>query len=127
MYPYELTVFCVGIYQERFVIDNVQVPFRGARILREPEYVRIFTDQVFLYPVFAIYFRSPPVDVVERTDVVEPSGVVLVVVGQEDGVKMAEIVPKHLHPEIRPCVDQYLQAPVFHIRRCPQAFVPWIL
>ena len=63
------------------------------------------------------------VDVVEGAYIVEPSSVVHVIVGQEDGVKVTDICPEHLRTEIRTGIDQDGKAAVLHQRGGPQALV----
>ena len=117
VHPDQLHILGVRIDQKRILVDHVQMPFRCSRIFREGEDVRIFLDKVIEDVPFAVDLGGALVDVVERPYVVEATGVVLVVVCQQDGIKMAEIVRKHLHPEIRPGVHEDVQPFIFNEHR----------
>jgi len=81
---------------ERTVIYGVDMPFRRPGILVLREGVAVLDFERVEDPVLALNLNRAPVDVVERTHVIQAPGVVLVVVCQEYGVKMPNSRCKHL-------------------------------
>ena len=71
---------------ERVFIYDMQVPFRSSGVLRELEHIGIFPDQVLKHILFAVDLACASVDVVQRPDVVKATSVVLVVVGEQNGI-----------------------------------------
>ena len=52
---------------------------------------------------------------------------VFVLVRQEDGVQVSDPFREHLHPEIRPRINEYLEPLVLDERRRPEPLVMRIL
>ena len=124
--PDQLFRIVVRLHDERFLSDDVHVPFRGSGILRKGEDIGIFPDQVAQDILFAVDFGRTPVDIVQRTHVVQSAGVVFVIVRQKNGIQMMHFLREHLHPEIRTCVHKDVQPGIFDKRRCPEPLVPGV-
>ena len=114
VHPDQLHVLRVRVDQKRILVDHVEMPFGRSGVFREGEDVGIFLDQLVEDVPLAVDLGGALVDVVERAHVIKTSSVVLVVVCQQDGVKVAEIVGEHLHPEVRPGVHEDAKPLIFN-------------
>ena len=72
---------------------------------------------------FAIYLSRLLFYVIECPDVVQTSGVVFMVVGQEDGIHSGYAFAEHLLSEVGAGIYKHLETFVFHIDACPESFV----
>ena len=115
-----------GIDDERLLVNQMDMPFRRSGVFLFGKRVAVFAAEGIEHFPFAVDFHAAAVDVIERAHVVQSARMVFVVVGQQDGVQVAEPGPEHLAAEIRSGVDEDLQAAVFHIDRGAQPFVPGI-
>ena len=82
VHPDQLLVSRVLPDDERPLINDMELPFGSAWILRELEDVGIFPDQVLKDILLAINLRRPAVNIVERTHVIESTRVVFMIVSQ---------------------------------------------
>jgi hypothetical protein len=95
----------------------MNMPLRSAGVLFLLKSVCVVVFKAFENPFLAVDFGGLAVYVVEGTDVVQAPRVVFVVVGEEDGIQVADIGPKHLAAEIRPGINEDFQAVIFNIGR----------
>lgn len=126
VHPDQLHVLCVRIDQKRILVNDMQMPLRGSGVFRESEDVGIFLDKIVEDVPLAIDLGGALVDVVERAHVIKASSVVLVVVCQQDGVKVAEIMGEHLHPEVRPGVHEDAKPLIFNKHGRAEPLVPCV-
>lgn len=103
--------------------NQVDVHFRRAGVGLFGEDVVIFFLQGFQYVGFAEDGERAFLEIVERAHVVETAGVVFMVVGQEDGIEVADVFAEHLLPEIRPGIDQECLSFILDQGRAPQPLV----
>jgi hypothetical protein len=89
------------------------MPFRSSWIFLLGEGISVLHPESVFYIFLAIDFGSSFLEVIECPYVVKASRVVLVVVGEEDGVEMTYVLTQHLLPEVRSCIDEELHAFVF--------------
>ena len=126
VHPDQLHVLRVRVDQKRILVDHVEMPFGRSGVFREGEDVGIFLDQLVEDVPLAIDLGGALVDVVERAHVIKASSVVLVVVGQQDGVKVAQVVGEHLHPEVRPGVHEDAKPLIFNKHGRAESLVPCV-
>ena len=126
VHPDQLHVLRVRVDQKRILVDHVEMPFGRSGVFREGEDVGIFLDQLVEDVPLAVDFGGALVDVVERAHVIKASSVVLVVVCQQDGVQVAQVVGEHLHPEVRPGVHEDAKPLIFNKHGRAEPLVPCV-
>ena len=126
MHPDQFPRFRFRIEDERPLVDQVDVPFRSAGIFFFGERITVFRLQRPEDFRFAVDFDGASAGVVEGTDIIQPSRMVLMIVSQENGVGVADACPEHLAPEIRSDVDEDAQPAIFDENRGAETLVPRI-
>lgn len=63
---------------------------------------------------------------IERPYIVKPRNMVLVVMCDEDGVKVLHALAKHLLPEVRTGINAYRSVSAFNQNGSAQTFVAWV-
>ena len=127
MDPFQVAGVLQGGDAERLLVDDMHVPFGRAGVFVFGEGIRVIVPQRLQHLGLAIDLHGLLVDIVERPHVVQAARMVLVLVRQQDGVQVADPFRKHLHPEVRACVDEHLEPLVLHERRRPEPLVMRIL
>ena len=122
-FPDEGALRGVGMDEEGLAPDAVDVPFRSAGVLLLGESVTVFAPERLLDVFLAIDVDGFGFQQVEGARVVQASGVVLVVVGEQDGIQVPDPCAQHLIAEIGAGVHQDRQSAVFHQGGGAQAFV----
>ena len=92
------------------------MPLRRPRILGLREGVGIILPECVLDIFLTVYVDWMSLDEVERAYVIQPACMILMVVCQQYGVQVPDILTEHLVAEVRAGVDQYRQAAVFDQR-----------
>ena len=113
----------VRSHRERVVIYRMDMPFRDTGVFLFRKGICVLFPQGFFYVFFTVYLCRKFFQIVERPDIIQASGMVLMVVGQKDGIEMPYPCPQHLVSEIRPGIHKYLQSSVFYECRRPQPLV----
>ena len=121
--PCEMRQAVVEADLERFVRDVVDVPLWGTGIFVLCEGVGIFHPQRILDILFAVDVAGTAFSIVQSPYVVQTASVVLVVVGQQDGVEVADTCAEHLRPEIRTGIDEYGHPIMLHQHAGTQSLV----
>ena len=123
-FPFQPVLDGVGMHQEGMrAVYVVDVELGSALVFDFHERIRVVPFQGVLHVFLAVDVDGMVLDQVERPHVVQASGVVLMVVGQEDGVYVADVLPQHLVAEIRASVHEYGEPAVFHQHGSAQPFV----
>ena len=99
----------LGIYE-------MHPPLRRPGILRLGESIRVVLPEGILDIFLAVYVDRVSLYEIESSDVIQPSGMVFMIVCQQYGIKMPDSLTEHLVTEIRAGVDQYRQSAVFNQR-----------
>ena len=115
-----------SINAERVLVNQVNVPFWGTWIAVLSEGIRIFLTEGILYVFLTIYLCRGLFKVVEGADIIETSGVVFVIVCQENGVQMSYSCTKHLLTEIRTGINKKSFAAIVHKDAGAQSLITWI-
>ena len=97
----------IGNDSERGVSYQVDAPLRGSGILGIRERISEHDLECIQDLFFAIDVDGLAVDVVEGPDVIQSAGMVHVVVGQEYGIDVGDVLAQHLGAEIRTGVHEY--------------------
>ena len=113
-------------YPEGLVVDIVYIPIRSPGIFLFCKGISVFQPERFLYIRFAVYFGRAFFQIVEGSDVIKTSGVVLVIVCQQNSIQMGNIFSEHLLPEVRACVHEQLQTVIIHHNTGSEPFVPMV-
>ena len=106
MHPYQFSSV-IGNDSERGVSYQVYAPLRGSGILGIRERITEHDFQGIQDLFLTIDVDGLAVDVVEGPDVIQSAGMVHVVVGQQDGIDMGDVLAQHLGAEIRTGVHEY--------------------
>ena len=80
----------VHSHLERLVLYIVYVPLRNSGIFVFGECVGIFLTQGVLHILFAVDVAGAPLGVIQGPHIVQSSGVVLMIVGEEYGIQMGD-------------------------------------
>ena len=124
MHPFQDAVISRWVHAERTFVDEVDAPFRRTGVFVLGEGVAVVVAQRIQHKRFAVDVHGLAVHVVEGTHVVDAAGVVLVVMSEQDGVQVADILCKHLGTEVGAGVHQDGEA--VHVDECSaaEALVP---
>ena len=103
------------------------MPLRCAGIFGFCKGIAIFHPERILYIFFAIYLTCASFKVIECADVIQSSCVVLMIVGEQDGIKVGHSLAEHLLSEIRTCIHENAQSLVIHENACAKPLVARVL
>ena len=123
MDPFQFSAVAGGCYAEGAFVDPMDMPFRCAGIFLLGKSIGIFSLQGFQHRFFTINLDGVPVGIVECADVIQAARMVFVVVGEQNGVQMPDIVCQHLGAKIRPGIDQDAKPVALDQGRRTEAFV----
>ena len=108
---------------ERLFIYVMDTPLWSAWIFVLCKSIGIFHTERILHVLLAIDLCCLLLKVVERSDVVQPSSMVLVVMGKQNSVKVRHTCSKHLLSEIRTRIHQNGQSFILHQHAGSQTLV----
>jgi hypothetical protein len=60
---------------------------------------------------------------IKRTDIVQPCGVVFVLMREDYGIQLTDSFPQHLLTKVRACINHKVMAVYRQVYRNPQPFV----
>ena len=103
--------------------DDVHLDFRRAGIEHLRECVGIFPLERLEDIALAVDVHRLLLQQVEGAHVIQSSGVVLVIMGEQYGIQMAYVGAQHLVAEVRTRVHEYVQSVAVYQRRGPQPLV----
>ena len=104
-----------SIDTEGMLVYGVENEVRNSGIAVVSEGVGVFSFQGFLDSGLGIYGESLAREVVEGPDVIQPTGMVLVHMGEKHCVKFLYPASEHLLPEIRTGIDYEPEPLIFYV------------
>ena len=113
-----------ALHPERVFADRMETNFGNSRIFVLNECIVEILFHHPLYPLFGIDVDRLSRSVIECTHIVQPSDMVLVLVGQQDAVDTLHMFAQHLLAEVRPRIDDQHHAVLFDECGSAQPLVP---
>ena len=101
----------------------MNMPLRSTWIFLLSKGIAVFHPQRILYIFLAEYFACTSFQIVERADVVKTTCVILMIMGEQDCIKVGNSLSEHLLSEVRTCIYKDPHAAVVHQSAGPQSFV----
>src|SRR5690606_29665228 len=123
-YPDRLYPNAVNV--KRVVINGAGLHHRDARIAAVREDIGKFPFYLFQYRRLRIDGHVRMLGEVEWPDIIQSGGMLLVLMGVNDGILPFDPFPEHLLPEVRTRVDHQTLGTYLQMHRTPQSFIPKI-